>query len=108
MDPARAGGTGEFAVAETGAFPALVEEGDLRGELHCHTDWSDGRNTLREMVLAARALGLEYIGISDHSVSLAMAGGLDADRVRRQWDEIDALNEEFGDIDIDRLSNLKD
>ncbi len=92
--------TGEFAVAETGAFPALVEEGDLRGELHCHTDWSDGRNTLREMVLAARALGLEYIGISDHSVSLAMAGGLDADRVRRQWDEIDALNEEFGDIDI--------
>ena len=92
--------TGEFAVAETGAFPALVEEGDLRGELHCHTDWSDGRNTLREMVLAARALGLEYIGISDHSVSLAMAGGLDADRVRRQWDEIDALNEEFDDIDI--------
>ncbi len=90
--------TGEIAVAESGAFPRMVAEADLRGELHCHTDWSDGRNTLREMVLAARALGLDYIGISDHSVSLAMARGLDADRVHRQWEAIDRINEEFDDI----------
>ncbi len=92
--------TGEIAVAESGAFPSLVREEDLRGELHCHTDWSDGRNTLREMVMAARALGREYIGISDHSVSLAMAGGLDADRVRRQWDAIDEIDAEFDDIAV--------
>ncbi len=92
--------TGEIAVAETGSFPEMVREENLRGELHCHTDWSDGRNTLREMVVAARSLGLEYIGISDHSVSLAMAGGLDADRVRMQWDAIDEINAEFDDIDV--------
>jgi len=92
--------SGEIAVAREGALPELIDEADLRGDLHMHTDWSDGRNTLREMVLAARDLGLEYIGISDHSVSLAMARGLDADRVRRQWDEIDAINEEVDGITV--------
>ncbi len=92
--------SGEIAVAQAGALPDLVTEADLRGDLHVHTDWSDGRNTLREMVLAARDLGLEYLGISDHSVSLAMAGGLDADRVRRQWDAIDAINEEVEGIRV--------
>lgn len=92
--------SGEIAVAQADAIPDLVTEQDLRGDLHMHTDWSDGRNTLREMVLAAKELGLEYIAISDHSVSLAMAGGLDADRVRRQWDEIDRVRDEVDGITV--------
>ncbi len=92
--------TGEIECAARGDLPALVEETDLRGELHAHTTWSDGRDSLEAMVLAARALGLEYLAISDHSKALAMAGGLDEDRVRRQWDEIDALNARIDGITI--------
>jgi len=84
--------TGEIAVAAAGALPTLVTEEDLRGELHMHTDWSDGRATLDQMVAAAGGLGLEYVAVSDHSKSLAMAGGLDEERVRRQWERIDELN----------------
>ncbi len=91
---------GEIEVAATGLLPALVEVGDLRGELHAHTTWSDGRDSLEAMVLAARDLGLDYIGISDHSKALAMARGLDEERVRRQWDEIDALNTRIDGITI--------
>jgi DNA polymerase (family X) len=84
--------TGEIEVASAGLLPALIEVGDLQGDLHVHTTWSDGRNSLGEMVAAGRALGLHYIGISDHSKNLAMAGGLDEDRVRSQWAAIDAIN----------------
>lgn len=85
--------SGEIAVAAAGVLPALVTETDLRGDLHVHTTWSDGRDSLDDMVAAAQVLGLEYIGISDHSKALAMARGLDGDRVRRQWEAIDELNE---------------
>lgn len=92
--------TGELAVAAAGLLPRLVEVGDLRGELHAHTTWSDGRDSLEAMVVAARDLGLEYIGISDHSKALAMARGLDEERVRRQWEEIDALNARIDGITV--------
>ncbi len=84
--------TGEIAAAEAGLLPTLVTQADLRGDLHVHTTWSDGRDSLEDMVRAARELGLDYIGISDHSKALAMARGLDADRVRRQWAAIDEMN----------------
>jgi DNA polymerase (family 10) len=87
---------GEFELAEAGKIPDLVTVDDLTGTFHCHSDWSDGGNTLLEMAEAARALGLKYLGIADHSRSAGYAGGLTADRVRKQWDEIDALNEKFG------------
>ena len=87
---------GEIEAAEAGTLPDLVALSDLRGTFHCHTDWSDGGNTLREMAEAARERGLSYLGIADHSRSAAYAGGLSIDRVRRQWDEIDALNADFG------------
>jgi DNA polymerase (family 10) len=57
-----------------------------------HTDWSDGRATLEQMVAAAGRMGHEYVAVSDHSKSLAMAGGLDEERVRRQWERIEELN----------------
>lgn len=72
---------GEIEAAETGKLPNLVTLGDVRGDLHMHTVESDGRATLEEMAEAARALGYEYIAITDHSKALAMANGLDEKRV---------------------------
>jgi DNA polymerase (family 10) len=86
---------GEIEAARRGALPRLLELGDLRGDLHAHTKATDGRNTLREMALAARALGLEYLAITEHSRRVAMAHGLDPQRLARQIDEIDRLNEEL-------------
>ena len=71
---------GEIDLAEAGALPKLIELGDIRGDLHMHTDASDGKNTIREMAEAALALGLEYIAITDHSKQLAMINGLDDER----------------------------
>ena len=83
---------GEIEAAREGPLPRLVERADLRGDLHSHTRWSDGTRTVRQMAEAARERGYAYLAISDHSQSLAMAGGLDSDRVRSQWEEIDAEN----------------
>jgi DNA polymerase (family 10) len=88
---------GEFARAEAGEIPALVTLEALTGTFHCHSDWSDGGATIAEMAEAARSLGLKYLGIADHSRAAAYAGGLTIDRVRRQWEEIDRLNESFTD-----------
>jgi DNA polymerase (family 10) len=83
---------GELQAAREGTLPHLVTLGDLKGDLHAHTSATDGRATLREMALAAKALGLDYLAITDHSKRLAMAHGLDAARLARQGREIDALN----------------
>jgi DNA polymerase (family 10) len=87
--------TGEIAAAEAGRLPVLVQLDDLQGTFHCHTTASDGRSTLEEMAQAARALGLKYLGIADHSQTLTVANGLSPERVRRQQAEIDALNASF-------------
>jgi DNA polymerase (family 10) len=86
---------GEIEAAEVGPLPALLERSDLTGTFHCHTDWSDGGATLEEMAEAARAAGLAYLGIADHSRSAGYAGGLSVDRVRSQWEAIDALNARY-------------
>ncbi len=84
---------GEIAAAEAERLPVLVQRADLRGDLHAHTRASDGKSTLAEMVEAARALGYEYLAISDHSKHAVIAHGLDAARLSAQLDEIDALND---------------
>jgi DNA polymerase (family 10) len=88
---------GEIEAAESGGLPRLVRLEDLRGEVHVHTDWSDGTATLRAMAEAGRARGYDYLGVADHSQNLAMASGLSRDRVLRQWEEIDALDATLGD-----------
>jgi DNA polymerase (family 10) len=85
---------GELEAAERGDVPPLVEEPDLKGDLHLHSVWSDGVATLRELREAAAQLGYEYLAICDHSRSLAIARGLDAGRLRTQREEIAALNAE--------------
>ncbi len=83
---------GEIEAAESGGWPALLEAADIRGLLHVHSSWSDGSATIAEMARETQAMGLRYLGICDHSRSAAYAGGLDAERVRRQQREIDELN----------------
>ncbi|NMF87684.1 DNA polymerase/3'-5' exonuclease PolX [Aromatoleum petrolei] len=84
---------GEIEAARRGRLPHLVRREDLRGDLHAHTRATDGHNSLREMALAARDAGLEYLAITEHSRRLAMAHGLDAAGLARQIDEIERLNE---------------
>jgi len=86
---------GEFEAAAAGKLPRLVEAENLRGTFHCHTTASDGRNSLEEMAAAAQELGLQYLGIADHSRSSIQARGLDAARLRVQVAMIRKLNQEF-------------
>ncbi len=86
---------GEVEAAAHGPFAPLVTEHDLRGALHCHSQYSDGGATIADMAYAARARGLRYLGISDHSQSNPYAGGLSRDDILRQHDEIDALNAQY-------------
>ena len=78
----------EIEAAANGAIPTLLEPGDLRGFLHCHTNYSDGSNSVAELARGVAAAGYEWIGITDHSQSAAYAGGLSPDGLRRQAAEI--------------------
>ncbi|HKE02719.1 MAG TPA: DNA polymerase/3'-5' exonuclease PolX [Blastocatellia bacterium] len=87
---------GEIDAAMEAQLPKLIEEGDLRGDLHAHTTWSDGRSSLEEMITAAAAMGLEYIAITDHSPSSRIAHGLDLKRLERKIEEVEALRKKRG------------
>jgi DNA polymerase (family 10) len=83
-----------------GSPPPLVELRDVRGDLHCHTTWSDGKASVLEMGTAAMELGYDYIAICDHTTSVRVVPGLDADGVRRQGEEIAAANERLAPFRI--------
>jgi DNA polymerase (family 10) len=91
---------GEIEAAAAGRLPDLIRLEDVRGDLHMHSTWSDGRNSIEEMVEACAARGYEYMVISDHSKSLAMTGGLDAYRLRLQWAEIENVRARHPEIRI--------
>jgi DNA polymerase (family 10) len=90
-------GLGELEAAAAGRLPELVREQDVRGELHAHSDWSDGRATIAAMAEAAVASGLSYLAISDHSPSLGALNGLTPQRLREQRQEIDRVQQSLGD-----------
>ncbi len=90
----------EFNWAEAGELPQLVELKDISGDLHTHSTWTDGAATIEEMALAAKQRGLKYIAVTDHSKRVAMVGGLNAERLRRQWAEIDKLNRRLKGITV--------
>ncbi|WP_299456910.1 DNA polymerase/3'-5' exonuclease PolX [uncultured Microscilla sp.] len=90
----------ELALAKTGKLPKLLEVSDLKGILHAHSTYSDGKNTLEEMALAVKNAGYEYLGITDHSQSAFYANGLPVGRVLDQIKEIDALNEKLAPFKI--------
>lgn len=91
---------GEIEAAEKHQLPKLIELQDIKGTFHIHTLYSDGSNTIEEMVKSARSMGLTYIGISDHSRSAFYARGLNKDEIMRQLEEIDRLNDKFHDFQI--------
>jgi DNA polymerase (family 10) len=88
---------GEVQAAIENHLPELLTQNDLIGELHIHTDWSDGACTLKEMVEAAQDLGLQYLAITDHSQSLGIARGLDVDRLKQQRVAINEIQQSMGD-----------
>jgi DNA polymerase (family 10) len=92
--------TGEIDAALNGTLPRLVERADLRGDLQMHTTRSDGHQTLEEMAEAARAVGLQYIVITDHTESMAVAGGQTVEELLEQRAEIEALNQRYTDLAI--------
>jgi DNA polymerase (family 10) len=97
---------GELELAKKAALPKLIEERDVKGFVHCHSTWSDGRATLEQMVRAAHALGKEFITITDHTRAAHHANGLDIDRLKRQWDEIAAVQEKVPQVRILRGSEV--
>ena len=88
------------AAAKDNTLPNLVEFTDLRGDLHAHTNWSDGRHTLQDMVEAAKVEGLEYFAITDHSVSSTVANGLDQQRLLQQVAQVRELDEKIEGIKV--------
>ncbi|WFU75466.1 DNA polymerase/3'-5' exonuclease PolX [Bradyrhizobium sp. CB2312] len=96
IDPELREGRGEIELALKGKLPKLVTDQDLRGILHCHTDASDGTETLETMAKATRQRGFEYFGVADHSRSAHYAGGLTVEEIAQQHREADRLNKGFG------------
>ena len=91
---------GEIEAALGGELPDLVTLDDVRGDLHVHSDWSDGKSTIEEMARAAKARGYGYISICDHSRSLGIAHGLSIERIREQGEEIDRVNRKLRGIKV--------
>ncbi|MCE5230011.1 DNA polymerase/3'-5' exonuclease PolX [bacterium] len=95
VEPEMRENNGEIEAAEEGKLPKLITREDLRGIVHCHTTYSDGKNTPLEMAKAARDLGFEYIVICDHSQSAFYAGGMKPDTIKAQMDEIDEIGKKL-------------
>lgn len=91
---------GEVEAAGEGVLPRLIERADLRGDLHVHSDATDGQDSLEDTMAAARAQNLSYIAITDHAKYLGIVRGLDADRLARQCEAIDALNEKLPGLTV--------
>lgn len=93
-------GIWELDAARDGRIPRLIEVGDIRGDLHVHSDWSDGRDPIEAMVLAARDGGLEYMAVTDHSVGRGIANGLNPERLRGQIAQIREIEQSIGGIRV--------
>jgi DNA polymerase (family 10) len=91
---------GEIELAEKGRVPKLIELSDIKGDIHAHTDWSDGQDSLEDMAQAAKALGYEYLAITDHSAGRGIAHGLTEERLRQQIEEISRLNKKIKGLRI--------
>ena len=98
---------GEIEAAREGRLPDLVEFDDLKGDLQMHTTWSDGSATLGEMAEAAKRRGYEYVAVTDHSVSVRVANGLTEERFRKQWKEIEKLNDRLSPFRILKAVELE-
>jgi len=91
---------GEIEKAEQGAIPRLVELSDIKGDLHAHTEWSDGHDSIEELARAARDMGYQYIAVTEHSAGRGIAHGLNVERLKEQVAEVEALNERLVGIRV--------
>lgn len=86
---------GEIEASQNKHLPKVINLADIKGDLHCHSDWDGGNNSLEELAKAAKDLGYEYLGVSDHTKFLRIEHGLDEKKLEQRNQEIDKLNEEF-------------
>ncbi len=111
IEPEMREAQGELEAAARGDLPNLITPADIRGDLHVHTDWTDGHDSLTVMVEAAKAMGYEYVGISDHSQSVYIASGMKEEKIRLQMAEIERLRRQTEGIrvlhgsEVDILAN---
>jgi DNA polymerase (family 10) len=91
---------GEVMLAQKNMLPKLLQFADIRGDLHVHTNWTDGTASIEEMVRAAKAKGYAYVAITDHSRHVTVAHGMDAARLLKQLDEIERINEKVSGINV--------
>ncbi|NQE54359.1 phosphatase YcdX [ANME-1 cluster archaeon GoMg3.2] len=86
---------GEIEAAKANKIPMLVTANDIKGDLHVHTNWSDGKNSIEEMALTAISSGYEYIAVADHSPAVGIAGGMNEAKITKRQEEIEKLNTRF-------------
>jgi len=91
---------GEIEASQDGHLPKLIEQSEIKGDLHVHSKWSDGTSTIEEIARAAQKRGYQYVAICDHSKSLKIAHGLDESRLMKQIEEIDRINEKMKGFQI--------
>ena len=107
IEPELREGQGEIALAAAASLPVLVRSQDIRGILHCHTDFSDGIDTLPAMAEAVRVRGYQYFGVAEHSRSAGYAGGLKEEDIREQHELIGKLNEKYGEVPFRILKGIE-
>lgn len=100
IEPELRENNGEISAAENHGLPQLVGYDDIKGDFHIHSDWSDGENSIQDIVLAAKNYGYDFVGITDHSESLKVANGLSCSRVEKKIKLIDEINKKNPDITI--------
>jgi DNA polymerase (family 10) len=100
IEPELREANGEIEAAKNKTLPKLIGYNEIQGDLHCHTDWSDGKENILTMAIAAQKLGRKYLAITDHTGSLKIANGLDAEKLLRQKKEIDKINRRLKGIKI--------
>jgi DNA polymerase (family 10) len=100
IDPELREDRGEIEASQKGRLPKLVQESEIKGDLHVHSKWSDGTSSIEEIAKAAQKRGYQYVAICDHSKSLRIAHGLDESRLMKQIEEIDRINEKLKGFQI--------
>jgi DNA polymerase (family 10) len=98
IEPVLRENKGEIEAAQSGKLPNLIKLSDIKGDLHVHTQESDGQSSLEELASFAKTLGYQYLGLSDHAEKLKVAHGLDKNRFLRQWQQIDNFNKANQDL----------
>ncbi len=100
VEPELRENNGEIKAAQNGALASLISDGDIKGDLHCHSRWTDGAGSIEQMAEAGKNRGYEYLAITDHAKALKICRGISEDDIRRQMHEIELLNRKLEDFTV--------